>query len=74
MCRKPCKECPWREENNNLHNLKFRKSVDKMKSIGKENHSCHMINKDIWGGKSEINDKNICIGSLNNRKESKGKV
>lgn len=67
-CRKPCKECPWSDENSNQHNLKFRKYVDKMKSIGKENHSCHMINSDIWGGKSEINKKNICIGSLNNNK------
>ena len=28
-----------------------------------ENHSCHMINKDVWGLNTEINDKNICIGS-----------
>jgi hypothetical protein len=39
-----------------------------MKYIGKENHACHMIMSDIWGGKSEINQINVCIGSLNNRK------
>lgn len=65
-CRKPCKECPWKVENQ--HNLKFRKYVDKMKSIGKNNHACHMINNDIWGGKSEINTNNICIGSINNNR------
>jgi len=64
--RKICKECPWK--NNTKHNLKFRTYVDKMKSIGKENHACHMIMSDIWGGKSEINQINVCIGSLNNRK------
>jgi hypothetical protein len=37
-----------------------------MQSIGKiENHSCHMINKDVWGYKTNINEKNVCIGSLN---------
>ena len=63
-CRKPCKECPWREENSNRHNLNFRTYVDKMKSIGKNDHAWHLINRDIWGGKSEINSNNVCIGSL----------
>jgi hypothetical protein len=37
-----------------------------MESIGKiENHSCHMINKDVWGYNTDINDKNVCVGSLN---------
>ena len=37
-----------------------------MKSIGKtENHSCHMINKDVWGYKTKIDIKNVCVGSLN---------
>lgn len=61
-CRKPCKECPWRKENSNQHNLKFRKGVDKMKSIGKNKHACHMINSDIWGYNSQINNDNVCIG------------
>lgn len=64
MCRKPCPECPWK--NDNQHSINFRKYSDKMKSIGKiENHSCHMISKDVWGYKIKIDSKNICIGSLN---------
>lgn len=62
MCRNPCKECPW--TNQNPHSLKFRQYVAKVKSVsGIENHSCHMINKDVWGSKTEINEKNVCIGS-----------
>ena len=62
MCRKPCPECPWKNENQ--HSINFRKYSEKMESIGKiENHSCHMINKDVWGSKTEINEKNVCIGS-----------
>ena len=62
MCRKPCTECPW--TNNNQHSLKFRQYTEKVKSVTlMENHSCHMINKDVWGLNTEINDKNICIGS-----------
>jgi len=68
--RKACKECPWSKENSNSHNLKFRKGSDKMKSIGKENHACHMINSDIWGYKSEINSDNVCIGYLNSKTKS----
>jgi len=61
-CRKPCKECPW--VNYNKHSLKFRTYVDKMISIGKiKNHKCHMISNDVWGYQSEINNKNMCIGS-----------
>ncbi len=63
-CKKPCKECPWNNENQ--HSLKFRTYVEKMRSIGKiENHSCHMVNKDVWGYNTEINSKNVCAGSLN---------
>jgi hypothetical protein len=65
MCRKPCKSCPW--TNDNGHNLKFRTYVDQFEKLGKENHKCHSIDGDIWGGKSEINEKNICIGSLNKK-------
>lgn len=57
-----CKECPW--VNTNTHSLKFRKYTEKVKSVsGIENHSCHMINKDVWGLNTEINEKNVCIGS-----------
>jgi hypothetical protein len=24
-----------------------------------------MINKDVWGYKTNINEKNVCVGSLN---------
>ena len=56
--RKKCKTCPW--TNDNQHNLKFRTYVDKFEKLGKENHKCHSIDGDIWGGKSEINE-NICL-------------
>ena len=60
--RTHCKECPW--TNQNTHSLNFRKYTEKVKSvIGIENHSCHMINKDVWGSKTTINEKNVCIGS-----------
>lgn len=68
-CRKPCKECPW--TNDNQHNLKFRTYVDKFEKLGKPNHKCHMIDGDIWGGKSEITKKNICIGSMEQSKNNK---
>ncbi len=62
MCRKPCKECPFIRDN--PHSLKFRQYTEKVRSVsGKENHSCHMINKDVWGSKNEINERNVCIGS-----------
>jgi hypothetical protein len=39
-----------------------------MKSIGKvENHKCHMISNDVWGYESDVNKKNICIGSKHNQ-------
>lgn len=60
-CRKPCKSCPW--TNDNQHNLKFRTYVDKFENLGKSDHKCHMIDSDIWSAKSEVSDKNICIGS-----------
>jgi hypothetical protein len=65
-CRKPCKECPWTTDNG--HNIKFRTYVNQFEKLDKENHKCHMIDGDIWGSKSEINGKNVCIGSLNNKK------
>jgi hypothetical protein len=37
-----------------------------MNSLGKiqnNNHACHMITSDVWGFKSEINQKNVCIGA-----------
>jgi hypothetical protein len=64
-CRKPCKECPWK--NNNPHSLKFRTYVDKMRTLSKiENHKCHMISSDVWGYQSKVDGKNICIGSKEN--------
>lgn len=59
-CRKPCKQCPWL--NSNQHSLKFRTYVDKMKSIGKTNHKCHMISSDVWSYNTPTEEKNICIG------------
>jgi hypothetical protein len=66
-CKKPCKECPWINENS--HSLKFRTYVDKMNKLGKiENHKCHMVSNDVWGYKSEVNSKNVCIGSKQRNK------
>jgi len=62
--RNSCKECPWK--NDNQHSLKFQTYVEKMRKLGKiENHSCHMINKDVWGYKTNIDEKNVCVGSSN---------
>lgn len=58
--RKACKECPWKNENQ--HNLKFRTYVDKFEKLGKPNHKCHMIDSDIWSIKSDLNEKNVCVG------------
>lgn len=66
-CRKPCKSCPW--INDTQHNLKFRTYVDKFEKLGKPNHKCHSIDSDIWSIKSEVNDKNICIGSKQRNKK-----
>lgn len=66
-CRKPCKSCPW--INDTQHNLKFRTYVDKFEKLGKPNHKCHSIDSDIWSIKSEVNDKNICIGSKQRTKK-----
>lgn len=64
MCRTPCKECPWK--NDDQHSLKFRTYVDKMRNLGRiKNHKCHMISSDVWGSKSNVDDKNVCIGSIN---------
>jgi len=67
-CRKPCKECPWK--NHNPHSLKFRTYLDKMATIGKvEGHKCHMISKDVWGYQSEVSEKNMCIGQKQSREK-----
>ena len=62
-CKKPCKECPWINENQ--HSLKFRTYVDKMRRINKiKDHKCHMVSNDVWGYKSDVTDKNVCVGSI----------
>jgi len=69
-CRKPCKECPWTKEN--AHSKKFPsyvKSIEKIGKIKDKKHGCHMITKDIWGYKSEINDENVCVGAKLNTKK-----
>lgn len=69
-CRKPCKECPW--VNKNPHSKKFPTYVESIESIGKikdRKHGCHMITKDIWGYKEEINNKNVCVGAKLNSKK-----
>lgn len=60
-----CKECPWIVSNN--HNENWKLNVEKMQSIGKikdRKHKCHMISNDIWGYSSEIDESNVCFGSI----------
>ena len=63
MCRRECKECPYKVKNS--HNDKFLQRVNKLqdKEIIGETHTCHMISPG-WGSP---NDKNVCIGSLKNK-------
>ena len=68
--RRPCKECPWTNENN--HNAKFREWSDKMSSMGK-NQACHMETSDVWGLNTEINPKNECVGRKLMRETNIGK-
>lgn len=58
-CRRPCKECPWTNEN--THNSKFRAWSDRMSSMGKK-QACHMETTDVWGRNVVINQKNECVG------------
>ena len=59
--RTACKECPWK--NKNEHSQKFRQWSEKMKTVSDiPHHKCHMISTDVWGQKSPITDKNICVG------------
>ena len=64
-CRNPCKECPWLIKS--CHNDKWPSYVESVEKTGKiknKRHACHMITSDTWGYKDEINDSNVCIGSL----------
>lgn len=68
-CRKPCKECPW--TNTNQHSIKFISYFDRIKSVLKINtHKCHMISSDVWGYQSEIDEKNVCIGSKKQKRKN----
>jgi len=70
-CRKPCKSCPWTNDNN--HNQKFRKGMEKFTDLGKPNHKCHSIDGDIWGLKTPVDKNNICIGSLMRKRPKNNK-
>jgi len=59
ICRVPCTECPWINENK--HNIKFRKWSERMEEIGKK-QACHIEKKNVWGDKKEVDNKNECIG------------
>jgi hypothetical protein len=59
MCRNSCKECPW--VNNNPNSLKFKEFSER----SNRKHACHMIEKDVWGLKTEITKDNVCIGFIN---------
>ena len=69
MSKKPCKECPW--INDNVHSLKFRSYFDKMKSIGVKKHACHMTTLDIWGYENKIYIDSLCRGQNLNCKDEK---
>lgn len=62
MCRNPCKECPFVVKSQ--HNEKWKKYSDRMKSNGYSDQGCHMITKDVWGLKEEINNSNRCVGAV----------
>lgn len=60
--RKACKECPW--HNKSQHNDSWEGYTKSMEKIGRKKHACHMITNDVWGYKEEINESNICVGSI----------
>jgi hypothetical protein len=64
--KKPCKECPWM--NDNPHSTKFREWSGR---FGK--HSCHMESSDVWGLKTNITENNICIGYKLNKENERNK-
>jgi len=66
MLRSQCSECPWKVKSQ--HNENFKGYAEKMTEVGQikeSKHACHMITSDVWGYKNEINESNVCIGSLN---------
>jgi hypothetical protein len=68
MHRKSCSECPWK--NKDSHSQKWPIYVSKISSIRKKYkkvHGCHMKTSDVWGMKTEIDEKNVCVGSLNGK-------
>lgn len=63
MCRKPCKECPWKSDTK--HSKAWPSYVEKLESIGRikdKKHACHMISTDVWGYETTINENNVCVG------------
>ena len=72
MNRKCCGECPWKRTN--PHSKKWPGYVHKMSLIGrvkKTRHACHMKTSDVWGIHTIIDEKNVCIGSINVKKTDK---
>lgn len=65
MCRKECKECPYKVKND--HNGKFVQRFNKLqdKGIIGGTHTCHMISP----GWSSPTNENVCIGSLKQQRK-----
>ncbi|CAG7581791.1 MAG: hypothetical protein SLAVMIC_01033 [uncultured marine phage] len=66
-CRNACKECPYSKNNDTQNNRMFKKGVEKLTEIGvleDKIHKCHMIET----GWDKPTEKNVCVGSLNNKK------
>lgn len=61
-----CKECPWAKTN--PHSLKWREYSKKV--MGDKPHACHMKTKDVWGRKSEVQERCVCVGSTVYLKEN----
>ena len=53
---KPCKECPWKVDND--HNNKLREFTQR---TGRK-HTCHMVNPKLW---DTSNEKQMCKGITN---------
>lgn len=63
--RNRCEECPWTTKS--VHNERWPRYVSKMTEEGYIDsgvHGCHMITNDTWGMNSELNENNVCVGSL----------
>lgn len=63
-----CKECPYIIKN--IHNEKMINNIERLfdnGSLKTKKHKCHMKDTNLWNN----DNKNICIGSINNELKTK---